>query len=71
MSDFTNTWVARMAAMTEADLVQDFYSLTRLFEECAEGGHGISSKDSIRMNFVSEELVRRGYIVTDYDCRKK
>jgi hypothetical protein len=54
------TWEEYVAEMTTEELQVEGESLNDYFESCAETGDGISTKDSIRMRYIREELERRG-----------
>jgi len=57
---FEQGWDEYVLEKTTEELLSEGESLYYYFQECAEGGHGISTKDSIRMNRIEKELHRRG-----------
>lgn len=60
IKSISQTWEEYVLEMTTEELQVEGDSLNNYFEMCAEGGHGISTKDSIRMNYITKELKRRG-----------
>lgn len=42
-----------------AELEQEFHSIADWFDYCAEGEQGISTKDTVRMNWVCAEIEAR------------
>jgi hypothetical protein len=53
-------WDEYVLEMTTEELQSEGESLSHYFQMCEEGGHGISSKDVIKMNRIEKELRRRG-----------
>jgi hypothetical protein len=58
--NFEQRWDEYVLEKTTDELQCEGDSLNYHFEDCAEGGHGISTKDSIRMDRIEKELRRRG-----------
>ncbi len=57
---FEQRWEEYVLEKTTDELQSEGDSLNHYFEMCAENEEGISTKDSIRMNFIVKELRRRG-----------
>ncbi len=57
---FEQGWEEYVLEKTTEELQSEGESLNHYFEMCAENEEGISSKDGIRMDFITKELKRRG-----------
>lgn len=53
-------WDEYVLEKTTDELQCEGESLAYYFDSCEEDGHGISTKDTIRMNRIEKELLRRG-----------
>jgi hypothetical protein len=58
--NFEQRWDEYVLEKTTDQLLCEGDSLNDYFRSCEEGGHGISSKDVIRMRRIEKELDRRG-----------
>ncbi len=58
--NFEQRWDEYVLEKTTEELLCEGESLSHYFRSCEEGGHGISTKDTIRMNRIEKELRRRG-----------
>lgn len=53
-------WDEYVLEMTTEELQEEGDSLASYFRSCEEDGHGISTKDTIKMRRIEKELRRRG-----------